>query len=194
MTINILWAIAPLAILAACNKQPEASTPITPPPNAPSEINKPVPVSKTSEGGGPVRCMESHQDSKLADNICLHASLADAKQYLRESLWTYHYDCPSGSCVETNAIEICRTLGAIDIRSGFRITDEGAPVSEDVEFKLTKPDADLYRLMWEQCKASTYQYWGHDDTVHVAFYPSPDAAKKIRDALGVSQSKSPFEN
>lgn len=121
-------------------------------------------------------------------------SVEQAKDELRMSIWTMKYECPSGACRVTNASEACNTLAVLDIRTDFRISGSYLEPCMGKHVLIPSPeDLAQFKLMWSQCRPSTYQYWNDDpDVMHIEYLPTPELEREIDAWLKISLEPSPF--
>lgn len=112
-------------------------------------------------------------------------SVNDVKDAVRSAIHAIDRECPSGSCVESNSIQICAMTAGLDIRTEFAITAPGSKGMRGGELPIGQSDVELFRLIWRQCKPTTYQYWNYPMLVHVSYEPDQSSAERIRRALNI---------
>jgi hypothetical protein len=123
---------------------------------------------------------DQNQSERFVDSV---RSVAQAKEYIRDSIRAQDL-CASGSCVNTNATEVCAYVAAIDVQAGGVITDSRGTAGSS-KLRLVGGDLRLFRLLWAQCKPTTYQYWNFPSVLHVWYEPTAAADKQIRGELGI---------
>jgi hypothetical protein len=100
-------------------------------------------------------------------------------------------ECGTGSCVNTTTTEICTLTGALDVRAGNSISSGDPKFTTRPDIPISRPDLELFQLIWSQCKPTSYQYWNYGTVLHVAYDPEPEIDKTIRRALGIRTAETP---
>lgn len=138
------------------------------------------------KGSGSKGDTEKKSDSeKLVDSI---RSASQVKSKIRDSLSQID-NCGSGSCVNNNSTEICAYTGALDVSVGSAISIPSAQGRNQAKIEISEEDIRLFRLIWAQCKPTTYQFWNYPSMVHVWYEPDAELDKKIRTSLGLRPAK-----
>jgi len=132
-------------------------------------------------------CAEAGEQSPVQVFVNSLKSVREAKEAIRDSLVAISKDCPSGTCVETNSIEICNWTAAVDIRTNYLITNTGR--STNPAISISKADVELFRLIWSQCKATHAYYWNFERLLHVSYMPTEAADQEISRRLGLGTRK-----
>jgi hypothetical protein len=109
-------------------------------------------------------------------------SVNQVKLEIKEALSA---ECDNGSCWNWNASRVCNLTAGLDVRTGYLITRTylNDPASTDIP--IADSDLRLMRLIFSQCKPTTYQYTSTGQILHVVYEPSPKKNAEIRKLLGL---------
>lgn len=98
--------------------------------------------------------------------------------------------CAAGSCVNTNATQICEYAGALDVQLAGALSDpRGA--HRGARLEVSPSDLHLFRMIWSECKPTSYQFWDFGHVLHVWYDADPATDAKIRSALGIAVHEAP---
>jgi hypothetical protein len=130
--------------------------------------------------------IEDLQKKELVDSI---KSVNQVKEALRNTLESLD-ECGIGSCFNDRKTQICELVGALDVRVNGKISD-GMQLNDAEQYiDISENDLKLMKIIFNNCKATTYQYWNFDSILHVSYLPSSIDDQHIRNALMVKKKDS----
>jgi hypothetical protein len=124
----------------------------------------------------------SAQDSEVEKYVNSLRSVEQVKKTIRGHLTA---NCPTGSCVDNTTTEVCTLVAALDIRLGHAISAGDAKFVTTPDLAVTARDLRTFKLIWSQCKPTSYYYWNKEQVLHVAYDPDPRTDVEVRNALGI---------
>ena len=132
------------------------------------------------------------EDLPVEKYVASIRSVDQVKTAIRSALTA---DCGTGSCVNTNASDVCSLVGALDLKLDSLITNTNSQYSPKPDLIISAVDLQLFKLIWKQCRPTSYQYWNYGSVLHVWYEANPRDDAEIRRVLGLvsvtKESKAP---
>ncbi|MDR3628880.1 MAG: hypothetical protein P4L42_00945 [Desulfocapsaceae bacterium] len=126
------------------------------------------------------------QKEELVNSI---KSVNEVKEALKNALKSLD-ECGFGSCFDARTTQICELVGALDVRVNGKISD-GMQLNQAEQYiDISENDLKLMKIIFKNCKATTYQYWKFDSILHVSYLPSTIDDQRIRKALKAKKKDS----
>ncbi len=111
-------------------------------------------------------------------------SVEVAKTEIRNAL-AESDNCRHGSCVSFYFTEVCNIVAALDVNVAGKILEERTMTGGESKFAISSSDVRSMRQIFEQCKPTNYQYWNHDELIHVEYSPDEKSSVEIDKYLGI---------
>lgn len=125
-------------------------------------------------------------DPKDASYLPPVPSVEVAKRDIRNALTER---CGTGSCWNWNATQVCNIVAAVDIRTDYAVTDAMVSANRKPSIPISEGDIALMKLIFSQCKPTTYQHWLFSSPMHVVYDPSPQAKVEVNKLLGIKSER-----
>ncbi|MEB3295514.1 MAG: hypothetical protein VKJ24_20360 [Synechococcales bacterium] len=136
----------------------------------------------------PTPAIAQERGNALEQEIKTIKSVAQVKGRLKDLIESRD-TCAVGSCFNFTSTAICDQIGMLDVQVNGQIVQSMTSVGSPGAIPISKPDLDLMRQMFSQCKPTNYQYWNWDQILHVYYVPNCTVDQQVRKALGVKASK-----
>ena len=114
---------------------------------------------------------EGLEDLSKDDLVQAIKSVEQVKEALGLSIQKRE-ECGIGSCWNYWSQHVCELVGALDLKTNGLIIGDLAMKDFGIKgMPISERDLELMKLIFQQCKPTTYQYWNFESILHVVSLP-----------------------